>query len=166
MTGLKKAVVAAALLAMVGGCATLTHRGYVEVSAFTANYTDKYVDYSFYDTKDRPFGLGGGAKPFNKGGTGGGACCALLPATGQTVRVVWDEETADDDPSKKRRYTRDVVVTGSRPLPGEAYNYLIVRFFPDQQLEVEFISEPEGGPRSPRLDRVFYGERVMRHMGE
>jgi hypothetical protein len=90
----------------------------------------------------------------------------LLPATGQTVRVVWDEETADDDPSKKRRYTRDVVVTGSRPLPVEAYNYLIVRFFPDQQLEVEFISEPEGGPRSPRLDRVFYGERVMRHMGE
>jgi hypothetical protein len=166
MTGLKKAVVAAALLAMVGGCATLTHRGYVEVSAFTANYTEKYVDYSFYDTKDRPFGLGGGAKPFNKGGTGGGACCAMLPGPGQTVRIVWSETPPGGDASQKRSYTRDVVVIGSPPLPGDAYNSLIVRFFPDQQLEAELISESPGGPRSPRLDRVFYGERVMRHMGE
>jgi hypothetical protein len=166
MTGLKRAVAAVALLVMAGGCAIGTQRGYVEVTARAANYTDKYVRYSLRDTKDKPFGLGGSAKPFNRGGAAGGNCCAMLPVPGQTVRIVWSETPPRGDASQKRSYTRDVVVIGSPPLPGDAVNSLVVRFFPDQQLEAELISESPGGPLSPRNDRLFYGERIMRHMGE
>lgn len=66
----------------------------------------------------------------------------------------------------KRTYTKDVVVSGSRPLPGERHNYLIVRFFPDHKLEVEFVSEPASGPPSPRRDGIFFGDHVMRYLGE
>jgi Protein of unknown function (DUF3304) len=166
MTALKNAVAAAWLLATVGGCAIGAQQGYIEVRTYTANYTDKYVDYSFYDTKDRPLGLGGGANPFNKGGTGGGACCAALPGPGQTVRVVWEEEPVGDDGSNRRSYTRDVKIIGSSRLPGDSYNYLITRFFPDHQIEVEFVSQQKGGASSPRADRLFYGQRIMRRIGE
>ncbi|QBQ97651.1 DUF3304 domain-containing protein [Paraburkholderia pallida] len=165
MGGLKKAMAALALLVVIGGCAIGTQRGYM-MAPDTANYTDKYVDYSFYDTTGKPLGLGGEAKPFNKGGTGGVECCAVLPGPGESLRITWNEETDDDDPARKRTYTKDVVVTGSQPISGTSHNYLIVRFFPTQQLEVEFISEPVSGPRSPRRDRIFFGEHVMRHMGE
>jgi hypothetical protein len=165
MTGLKKAVAAAALLVMMYGCATGAQRGYV-MAPDAANYTNKYIRYSLRDTKDKPFGLGGDANPFNKGGAANGDCCAALPGPGQTIRIVWSEAPPGSDDGQKHTYTKDVAIIGSQPLPGDAYNYLIVRFFPDQQLEVEFVSELVSGPRSPRLDRIFYGERVMRHIGE
>jgi hypothetical protein len=68
MTGLKKAVAAAALLVMMSGCATGADRRYVEAAASAANYTDKYIRYSLLNTKDKLFGLGGSAKPFYRGG--------------------------------------------------------------------------------------------------
>lgn len=168
MSGLKKAVIVLALLVVTAGCSAWGQRGDVAATVFTANYTEVYVDFTFYDTTGRNLGTGGSAKPFSHGGTGGAECCAQLPGPGQIVRVVWDEETPNDDESRKRRYTRDVVVIGSPPLAGDSYNYVITRFFPEQQLEVEFVSEPGDlkGPPSPRRDQLFYGRRVVRHMGE
>lgn len=57
-------------------------------------------------------------------------------------------------------------MTGSQPLPGDAHNYLIVRFLPKRRLEVEFVSEAISGPRNPRRDRIFFGDHVMRQIGE
>jgi hypothetical protein len=168
MKGLLRAVIAVVLLAMFGGCSTLDQQGYIPVTVFTANYTEMYVDYTFYDTNGKNLGSGGGAKPFSKGGTGGAECCAKLPGPGQTVRVAWDEGMLHDDENQRRRYTRDVVVIGSPKRPGDSYDYVITRFFAGQKIEVEFISEPGDlkGPPSPRRDQLFYGKRMMRQMGE
>lgn len=77
MTGLRKAVKAIVLLVMLGGCAVGAQREYM-MAPDTANYTDKYIDYTLYDATGRNLGLGGEAKPFNKGRTGGFnvvSCC-------------------------------------------------------------------------------------------
>lgn len=169
-------IAATTLLTLVDGCASrseegfvpaLPQRGYVLARTFIANYTDMYVDYSLYDTKDRPFGMGGRANPFSKRGAAGGhICCAMLPGPGQILRVEWTEGTFDGDPSKKYKYAKDVKVLGSKALPGDSYNYLVTRFFSGHQVEVEFISEEKDGAPSPRLDRLFRGERIMRQIGE
>jgi hypothetical protein len=165
---LKRAMAVAVLLVTVSGCSAWAQRGYVEVRERSANYTEMYIDYGFYDTNGRNLGLGGRANPFSKNGQGGGTCCAPLPGPGQTVRVEWDEETPSRTESRTLHYSRDVVVSGSPPLPYDSYNYVIARFFPNQQVEVEFISEPGDlkGPPSQRRDRIFFGEHVMRHPGE
>jgi hypothetical protein len=146
MTRLKKIMAAAALMVTLGGCSAWAQQGYVQVSELSANYTETYINYGFYDTKGRNLGLGGSANPFSKNGQGGGTCCALLPGPGQTVRVEWDEEPPNRSESKA------------------------VHYFSDHKLEVELISEPKEdlgkGTPSPRLDRIFLGEHVMRHMGE
>ncbi|QBQ97652.1 DUF3304 domain-containing protein [Paraburkholderia pallida] len=166
MNGLKRTVAVLTLLVTLSGCSAWAQREYVQVRELSANYTEMYVEYTFYDTKGRNLGLGGSANPFSKNGQGGGACCAFLPGPGQTVRVEWDEETPGRSESRTFHYSRDVVVIGSPPLPGDSYNYVITRFFPAHQIEVEFVSESKGGGRSPRLDQIFYGRSVMRHMGE
>lgn len=166
MRGPKTAVAALALLALTSGCSPLGRQETVNVTAVTANYTETYVDYTFYDINGRSLGLGGSANPFSKGGTGGVECCTQLPGYGKTVRVAWDEETGGSNDSETAHYARDVVVTGSRPVPGDSYNYVITRFFPGQQIEVELVSEAKGSGRSLRLDQLFYGRRVMRHLGE
>ncbi|QBQ97654.1 DUF3304 domain-containing protein [Paraburkholderia pallida] len=170
LKGLKKAVAALALMVTTAGCLALGQQGYVEVSERSANYTEMYIDYAIHDPNDKSVGLSGDAKPFSKGGAGGRSCCALLPGPGQTIRVEWGEEDTDFDQSKKRHYTRDVVVIGQTPVSSDSYNYLITRFFPSQQIEVELVSRASedvgNGPPSPRLDQLFYGRKVMRHMGE
>ncbi|WP_198021438.1 DUF3304 domain-containing protein [Burkholderia sp. WSM2232] len=166
MAAVRKAIATFGLLITICGCSAWSQQGYVKVRDVSANYTETYIDYRFYDTKGRNLGLGGRANPFSKNGQGGGTCCALLPGPGQTVRVVWDEEVAGENQSKNLQYSRDVVVRGSSPLPGNSYNYVITRFFPKQQVEVEFVSESMGGGRSPRLDQIFYGRSVMRQIGE
>lgn len=170
MRGLKKAAAVLVLIVGITGCSAWGQQGYVDASVRTANYTEMYVYYTFYDAKGQNLGLGGSANPFSKGGAGGSSCCAMLPRPGQTVRVVWDEETPGRNEEKTYHYSRDVVVIGSAPLPGDPYNYVITRFFAKQQIEVELVSVPaeslgQGSP-SPRLDQLFYGRSVMRHMGE
>jgi hypothetical protein len=165
--GIKRISAVFAMLTALCGCATGAPRGYVDVSAVTANYTDKYIDYSFTDANGKPLGLGGGAKPFVQGGTGGTECCAFLPGVGQTLRVTWREGGHDDGYDQMESYSRDVTVIGSPPVKENAYNYLIVRFFSGHQVEIEFVSEDTGlASRSSRLDKLFYGERTMRHIGE
>ncbi|MBB5409215.1 hypothetical protein HDG34_003156 [Paraburkholderia sp. HC6.4b] len=169
MKRLTKAVTMFALLVTFGGCAVGGQRGYM-MAPDAANYTDKYINYAVFSAEGKPFWLGGNAKPFNKGGATGGDCCAALPGPGQAIRIGWNEDTEHKAPAAKYTYTKDVVVIGSPPQSKDAHNRLIIRFFPHQQLEVEFISVPEEnlgkGMPSPRLDRAFFGERVMRHPGE
>lgn len=83
---IKKAATVLALLAIIDGCTTDAQPKYMMASD-AANYTDKHIDYSLYDTAGAPFGLGGDAKPFNKGGTGAIECCAMLPGPAQPLRV-------------------------------------------------------------------------------
>lgn len=166
MRGLKKAAIVLSLLVVTAGCSAWGQRGDVQVRELSANYTEMYIDYMFYDTKGRNLGLGGSANPFSKNGQGGGTCCAFLSGPGQTVRVEWDEQTQNHNESRTSHYSRDVMVIGSQTLPGDSYNYVITRFFPGQQIEVEFVSESGGGGRSPRLDQIFYGQHEMRQMGE
>ncbi|MCP3726041.1 hypothetical protein M3I53_23415 [Paraburkholderia sp. CNPSo 3272] len=49
-----------------------------------------------------------------------------------------------------------------------AFNILMTRFFPNHQVEVELISDrgEAGESASPRVDKLYYGVRVMRQMGE
>jgi hypothetical protein len=59
-------------------------------------------------------------------------------------------------------------VRGEASTDPKAMNYLVVRFFPEHQVEAELMwdsIEPDRGP-SPRLDQLFYGRRVMRQMGD
>ncbi|CAM2164938.1 DUF3304 domain-containing protein [Paraburkholderia sacchari] len=161
-----RAVIALALQVTTTGCSALGQTGYVEARASTANYTEMYIDYTFYDTNGRNLSLGGSAAPFSKGGVGGIECCAMLPSPGHTVRVAWDEETPGRSESTTHHYSRDVVVLGTQPISKDSYNYVITRFFAGQKVEVEFVSELKGAGRSPRLDQLFYGRNVMRHMGE
>jgi hypothetical protein len=158
------------MLGMLAACATGQPRGYVDASAWSTNYTEDYIQDFWIQTVDgKDTGLEGiQVKEFSKGGTGGSECCSLIPGVGQTIRVVWRVSGRQDDKSQWKTYSRDVVVRGAMPTKKDAYNILMVRFFPDHQVEVELIpdrGEP-GGSASPRVDKLFYGQRVMRHMGE
>ncbi|WP_343655974.1 DUF3304 domain-containing protein [Paraburkholderia caribensis] len=151
------------------GCASLSQIGYVpEVAVVTANYTDKYVYYSLADGDDRPLNIGGSAHPFANGGTGGTDCCRAMPNAGQKITVRWQEGTKDINADKTPLLHKTVTVRGSSPRSGDRFNYMIVRFFSGQQVEVEILSEPNGprATRDPRLDKIFYGQRVMRQIGD
>ncbi|MEX3707214.1 hypothetical protein AB3X92_42120, partial [Paraburkholderia sp. BR14317] len=105
---------------------------------------------------------------FSRGGKGGRECCALIPGVGQTIRVVWRVGGRQETRSEWKTYSRDVVVTGAMPTKKDSYNILMVRFFLDHDVEAELIpdrGEP-GGSASPRVDKLFSGQRVMRHIGE
>ncbi|AUT64656.1 DUF3304 domain-containing protein [Paraburkholderia terrae] len=151
------------------GCASLSQIGYVpEVAVFTANYTDKYVYYSLDDADDRPLNIGGSAHPFKNGGTGGTDCCRSMPDAGQKITVRWQEGTKDINADQTPLLHKTVIVRGSSPPSGDRFNYMIVRFFSGQQVEVEILSDPNGprATRNPRRDQIFYGQRVMRKIGE
>ncbi|MBB5409216.1 hypothetical protein HDG34_003157 [Paraburkholderia sp. HC6.4b] len=170
MNHLKRILTSFSLLLVATGCSALGQQGYVDVSVRTANYTEMSVDYILYDQSGKNLGMGGRANPFSKGGTGGSSCCAMLPGPGETIRVSWDEIPPGRSKGTTRHYTRDVVVIGPPPIPHDAYDYMITRFFPNQQVEVELVSEPEESLEnwapSPRRDQLFYGRRVMRQIGE
>jgi hypothetical protein len=52
------------------------------------------------------------------------------------------------------------------PKDSSRHSYLIVRFFPDHEVEVELVPGDEISPRNPRVDALFSGKRMMRHKGE
>ena len=155
---------------MLGGCAVGQPGGYVDASAWSANYTEDYIpEFHIETASGKSTGLEGiQVKPFSKGGTGGRECCSLIPGVGQTIRVVWQVGGYNDDESQWKTYSRDVIVKGAMPTKKDAYNILMVRFFPDHQVEAELIPDrgEAGGSASPRVDKLFYGQRVMRHIGE
>jgi hypothetical protein len=157
-------------LSVLAACATGQPRGYVDASAWSANYTEDYIPRFWIQTVDgKDTGLAGvQVQEFSRGGKGGRECCSLIPGVGQTIKGVWRIGGRQDDESQWKTYSRDVVVKGAMPTRKDAYNILMVRFFSDHQVEVEVIpdrGEP-GDAASPRVDKLFYSQRVMRHMGE
>ena len=104
---------------------------------------------------------------FSKGGTGGRECCALIPGVGRTIKVVWRIGGRRDDESRWKTYSKDVTVTGTVSRNTSRHSYLIVRFFPNHEVEAEFVpGDDPRGAQNPRVDRLFLGQRVMRYMGE
>lgn len=155
---------------LLGACASAQTRGYVDAMAWSANYTEDYIREFHIQTSDgKDTGLEGiQVSEFSKGGTGGRECCSLIPGVGQTVRIVWTVANTDDRMQWKM-FSRDVVVMGIMPSPkDERQSYLIVRFFPNHEVEAElFPGDDDFGPKNPRVDRLFsVGPRVMRHKGE
>jgi hypothetical protein len=160
---LKKAVCAGFLVTAVFGCAIANPiRGSVIVSAWSTNYTEEYIASFHLQAPDgTPIYLGGSdVKAFSKGGTGGRECCATIRGVGEPIRVVW---TASD---KEVEYGKDVKVIGSMPKAPSSDGYLIVRFFPDHEIEVELVPGDDLGPGNPRVDSLFSAKRVMRYKGE
>jgi hypothetical protein len=164
------AIAVAILLAMLGGCAIGQPRGWVEASAWGANYTEDFIyDFWIYAEDGRDTGVGSVLlNEFSKGGTTGRICCSFMPGVGQTVKVVWRVGGRQEDKSQWRTYERVVVVTGQVSRNASRHSYLIVRFFPDHEVEAEFIpGDDPRGARYPRVDKLFFtGPRVMRQKGE
>jgi hypothetical protein len=162
-------VVCATLIAL-GGCATTGPRNSVLTSAYSVNYTEDYIPSFFIETVD---GKSTGAegiqvKPFSEGGIGGSECCSYVPDVGQTIRVVWHVGGHNDPRSTWRTFSKEVRTTGRTSSDPDTFTFLIVRFFPDHQIEAEYVAQPTkfGSPLETRTDLVFTGQRVMRHIGE
>jgi Protein of unknown function (DUF3304) len=157
------------LAMMLGGCAIGQPSGYVDASAWSANYTEDYIyDFSIQTVSGNDTGLEGiQVKEFSKGGTGSSECCSLIPGVGRAIKVVWRVGGRQDDESQWKTYSRDVVVTGAVSRDPNRHSYLIVRFFPRHEVEAEFVpGDDPRGARNPRVDQLFLGQRVMRYLGE
>ncbi|MCP3726038.1 hypothetical protein M3I53_23400 [Paraburkholderia sp. CNPSo 3272] len=153
-----------------GGCALGQSGGYVDASAWSANYTEDYIpEFHLETTSGKNLLLNGiQVKEFSRGGTGSSECCSPIPGVGKTIRVVWRIGGRQETRSEWKTYSKDVAIAGATSSAPDAMNFLIVRFFPGHNIEAEFVSEsaePDGKP-SPRVDQLFYGRRVMRQMGE
>ncbi|SDB98947.1 Protein of unknown function [Cupriavidus sp. YR651] len=162
-------MIAGLVLAMVmGGCATGQPRGWVDVSAWGANYTEDYIyEYWIKTIEDKRTGVGGvHVNEFSRGGTSGTICCALMPGVGQTIKVVWRIGGYREDESQWKTYSRDVVVKGTMPVRTKRHSYLVVRFFSDHEVEAELVPSADIDPKNPRVDKLFSGQRVMRQKGE
>ncbi len=160
----------AMIFGTLGACAVGQTSNYVDASAWSANYTEDYIqDFWIQTASGKDTGVGGvQVSEFSRGGKGGRECCSLMPGVAQTIRVVWRVGGHQEDEAQWKTYSRDVVVKGGMPTKKDAFNILMVRFFPDHQIEVELVPDrgEAGGSASPRVDKLYYGERVMRHMGE
>ncbi|MEX3689229.1 DUF3304 domain-containing protein [Paraburkholderia sp. BR14263] len=159
----------AMMLSMLAACSTGLRNGYIDASAWSANYTEDYIQDFWVQTADgKDTGMGGvQVAEFSRGGKGGRECCSLIPGVGQTIRVVWRVGGHQDDESRWKTYSRDVVVKGGVSANPNRHSYLIVRFFPHDEIEAELVpGDDPRGAQNPRVDRLFSGERVMRHMGE
>ncbi len=159
------------ILAALGGCAAVQSDRSVLAAARSANYTEDYIyDYWIQTVSGKDTGVGGiQVKEFSRGGTSGSICCSRMPGVGQTIKVVWRVGGRQDDKSMWKTYSRDVVVKGTMPKPGyKLQSYLVVRFFPNHEIETELLSgDGDLGPGNPRMDRIFFvGPRVMRQKGE
>jgi hypothetical protein len=155
------------ILGVLGGCAIGQPSGYVDASAWSANYTEDYIQDFWIQTADgKDTGVGGvQVSEFSRGGKGGRECCSLIPGVGQTIKVVWRVGGHQDDESLWKTYSRDVVIKGAMP-QSQRHSYLVVRFFHDREVEAELFPSESLDPKNPRLDKLFSGRRVMRHLGE
>jgi hypothetical protein len=161
-------ILAAAMVGALGGCAVGQPSGYVDASAWSANYTEDYIYDFWIQTADgKATGLAGvQVQEFSRGGKGKRECCSLVPGVGQTIKVVWRIGGRQDDESQWKTHSRDIVVTGAVSKNPKRHSYLIVRFFPRHEVEAEFIpGDDPRGARNPRVDQLFLGQRVMRHIG-
>lgn len=171
MKGLKKAVAVLALLVMMSGCATGANRGSVrDVGIRATNYTENYItDFSIGMGKNKNLRFAGtSVKKFSKGGTGGGVCCFSSAGPGEEIRVEWFTGQLHDEESQWTRHSATTHAIGSAPDDPESSVTLIVRFFPGEQVEAEYVVQEQkpDSVRNPRFDALFTGRRIMRHIGE
>ena len=159
-----------AVFGLVAACAATVPSGYVDATAWSANYTEDYIpEFHLETTSGKNLLLSGiQVKEFSKGGTGSSECCSPIPGVGQTVKVVWRVGRSQDDESKPKTYNQDVVVKGKMPAETRDHSVVVVRFFPNHEVEAEILpGDGDFGPSNPRMDRLFFvGPRVMRHLGE
>lgn len=142
-------------------------QGKKDAAVMGVNYTNEYISFSLMSQSGEDLGIGGDAKPFSQGGTGGSSCCAMLPGVGQTVRVELKVGGFNDAADQYRTYTRNVIVKGATSMAPDRHSYLIVRNFPNHEIEAEFVpGDDPHGMKSPRVDQLLLGKRVMRKMGE
>ncbi|MBU64034.1 MAG: hypothetical protein CL858_01020 [Cupriavidus sp.] len=166
-----KTIAVAVWLVLLGGCASGQPRGWVEAAGWAANYTEDFIyDFSILTADGKRTGVSGiQVSEFSRRGTSAGdICCGLMPGVGQTVKVVWRVGGRREEEALWRTYSRDVVVMGAMPKKKDAYNILLVRFFSEHEVEAELIPDrgEAGGLPSPRVDKLFSGQRVMRKKGE
>jgi len=156
---LKRLALAGMLVTALGGCAGLGFSSGVDVSVEGANYTDDYLDFTIYSVSGKNLGIGGHVKKFSAGGTGGGECCSVIPKPGGTIRIKW--KVGEDEVP----HTKDIVVLGRVAENSRQHSHLIVRFFPQNEVEAEVVDKSLG-PKNLRVDRLFLGIRQMRQKGE
>jgi hypothetical protein len=169
MKWMVRMVLTMAISGVLGGCAVGQPQHYVDATAWSANYTEDYVrDFRIQTASGKETGLEGiQVKEFSRGGTGKTECCSLIPGVGQTIKVVWRIGGFNDDESQWKTYSKNVVVKGDVSKDSDFHSYLIVRFFPNHEVEAEFVpGDDPRGARNPRVDQLFLGRRVMRHIGE
>ena len=161
-------LIAVALALTLNGCSTARLHHYVLAATYSANYSeDRIDDYSILTADGKDTGLGGSqTDKFSEGGMSGEVCCFPIPGVGKTIRVVWNVQDPNDT-SKDTTYSKSVVVLGKPRRQDDSSNYLLVRFFPDHQIEAEMFSYSDSAVRpDPRADQLFYGNHVMRHLGD
>ncbi|MBB5409213.1 hypothetical protein HDG34_003154 [Paraburkholderia sp. HC6.4b] len=171
MTGLKKAVVALVLLMIISGCSAIGYRKAIpDVGVRAANYTENYItDFYLSIPESRNDRLAGTSiKEFSRGGTGGGVCCFSLARPGQSVQVEWYTGQRNDPESRWTRHSAVTRARGTTSDDPDSNISLIVRFFPDDKVEVEYVVQEEKPEslRNHRFDALFTDQRVMRQIGE
>jgi len=157
---MRSLALAGTLATALGGCAALGFSGGVNVSVSGANYTDDYLDFTIYSASGKNLGIGGRAKKFAAGGTGGVECCAVIPNPGGTIRIKW--KVGEDEVP----HTKDIVVLGRVAENSRQHSNLIVRFFSQNEVEAEVIDDSLDPKKNLREDRLFLGIRQMRQKGE
>lgn len=157
-----------AMLTALCGCATGAPRGYVNAEAWGANYTEDYIhQFAIETADDQETQLEGvQVKPFSNGGTGGVECCSPIPGVGQMIRIVWRVGGYNEPDELWKTYSKAVRVTGTISKRAGMQSALIVRFFPEHEIEAEFVPMDRDARANIRDDQLFYGRRVMRQMGE
>ncbi len=168
---IKRTGAVCAMLIAMCGCTTGAPPKYVsEIGIHAANYTEDYIHEFHLETKNRTnLSAGGsGIKQFSKGGTGGVECCSSIPGVGQTIKVVWQTGGYNDPESTWTTHTASTRTKGTTSDDPDTNTYLIIRFFPNDQVEAEYIAQSVkfGSLRDPRVDLLFTGQRVTRHVGE
>ncbi|WP_413184077.1 DUF3304 domain-containing protein [Paraburkholderia sacchari] len=173
MKGLLRSAVTLALLVSVSGCAA-SGKGYGEgipdVGVRAANYTENYITEFYLSTTEsgsRRF-AGTPIKEFSRGGVSGGACCFSLARPGKEVRVEWYTGQRNDPESRWIQHSEVTRAAGTTSDDPDSNISLIVRFFPGDRVEAEYVVQEEklDSARNPRFDAIFTGQHVMRHIGE
>ncbi|WP_198021437.1 DUF3304 domain-containing protein [Burkholderia sp. WSM2232] len=170
MAAVRKAAKAFALLMIISGCAARDRAGHHDVGVSAANYTENFITDFYLSSSESGSGrfAGTSIKEFSRGGTGGGVCCFSLAKPGHAVRIEWYTGQRNDRESRWVRHSAVVQATGATSDDPDSNITLIVRFFPEDKVEVEYVAQEEkpASSRNPRFDSIFTGRRVMRHVGE
>jgi hypothetical protein len=169
-----KRTLGAALIALtaatLSSCAAGASSWQRYMKIWPANYTEDFIHDFRLQTefgKDIPL-KGEEIRAFSKGGSGSDACCADLPGIGSTVRVIW--RTGDMYAPETAWVSHSAVahIGGATAQTSDSHSFLILRFFPKDQIEAEYITQLDDpySPANPRIDVLFQGKRIMRKPGE